>query len=53
MTVTFSTAAKYPDIRILEYSGADQINPVDVTAAGSGNSATVVAELEPPPTRMT
>jgi hypothetical protein len=40
VTVTFSTAAKYPDIRILEYSGADQVNPVDVTAAGSGNSAT-------------
>ncbi|MGB7600166.1 MAG: fibronectin type III domain-containing protein, partial [Candidatus Sulfotelmatobacter sp.] len=40
VTVTFSTAAKYPDIRVLEYSGADQVNPVDVTAAGSGNSAT-------------
>ncbi len=40
VTVTFSTAAVYPDIRILEYSGADPANPVDVTAAGSGNSAT-------------
>ncbi len=40
VTVTFSTAAKYPDIRILEYSGADQVNPVDVTAASTGNSAT-------------
>ena len=39
VTVTFSAAAVYPDIRILEYSGADPINPVDVTAAGSGNSA--------------
>ena len=39
VTVTFSAAAVYPDIRILEYSGADPTNPVDVTAAGSGNSA--------------
>ena len=38
MTVKFSAAAAYPDIRILEYSGADPSNPVDVTAAGSGNS---------------
>ena len=40
VTVTFSTVAAYPDIRILEYSGADPNNPVDVTAASSGNSAT-------------
>ncbi len=39
VTVTFSGAAVYPDIRILEYKGADPNNPVDVTAAGSGNSA--------------
>ena len=36
VTVAFSTAAAYPDIRILEYSGADPSNPVDVTAASSG-----------------
>ena len=40
VTVTFSAAAAFPDIRILEYSGADPNNPVDVTAAASGNSAT-------------
>src|SRR6266403_5156906 len=40
VTVTFSTAAVYPDIRILEYSGADLNSPVDVTAASSGNSTT-------------
>src|SRR6266481_7569156 len=40
ITVTFSTAAVYPDIRILEYSGADLNSPVDVTAASSGNSTT-------------
>jgi hypothetical protein len=38
--VSFSVAATSPDIRILEYSGADPSNPVDVTAANSGNSAT-------------
>ena len=40
VTVTFSTAAAYPDIRILEYKGADPNNPVDVTAANSGSSTT-------------
>ena len=39
VTVTFSTAAVYPDIRIVEYIGADPNTPVDVTAANSGNSA--------------
>ena len=39
VTVNFSPAAAYPDIRILEYTGADPNNPVDVTAASSGNSA--------------
>ena len=38
VTVTFSPAA-YPDIRILEYSGIDPVNSVDVTAAAVGNSA--------------
>ena len=36
VTVIFSTAAVTPDIRILEYRGADQSNPVDVTAANGG-----------------
>ena len=40
VTVTFSVAAVSPDIRVLEYSGADQNNPVDVTAAATGSSAT-------------
>jgi len=38
VSVTFSVAAVYPDIRILEYKGADLNNPVDVTAAASGDS---------------
>ena len=40
VTVTFSDAAAYPDIRVLEYSGADPNNPVDVTAANTGSNAT-------------
>jgi hypothetical protein len=39
VTVTFTSAARYPDIRVLEYSGADPSNPVDVTLASSGTSA--------------
>lgn len=38
VTVNFSLAAIYPDIRILEYSGADPNNPVDIIATGSGNN---------------
>ena len=40
VTVTFSTAARNPDVRILEYNGADPTNPVDVTAASTGNGRT-------------
>ncbi|MGH8305523.1 MAG: chitobiase/beta-hexosaminidase C-terminal domain-containing protein, partial [Steroidobacteraceae bacterium] len=41
VTVSFNGAAAYPDIRILEYSGLDATNPLDVTAAamGSGTSS--------------
>ena len=39
VTVDFSVAARSPDIRILEYSGADLNNPVDVTVASTGNSS--------------
>jgi Concanavalin A-like lectin/glucanases superfamily/Chitobiase/beta-hexosaminidase C-terminal domain/IPT/TIG domain/Fibronectin type III domain len=37
--VTFSGAAAFPDIRILEYAGVDPNTPVDVTSASTGNSA--------------
>jgi fibronectin type 3 domain-containing protein len=40
VTVAFSPAAAYPDIRILEYSGIDPVNPVDTTAAAVGSTAT-------------
>jgi len=39
VTVRFTTPAVYADIRILEYSGLDQLNPLDVTAAATGTNA--------------
>ena len=41
MTVTFNTATPYVDIRALEYSGLDPVNPFDVgtSASGTGTSA--------------
>jgi hypothetical protein len=45
VTVTFSGAASYPDVRILEYAGADPINPLDgtATATGTGTTSTTAA----------
>ena len=40
VTVSFNAAAIYADIRILEYSGIDPVNPVDAVVAATGNSAT-------------
>jgi hypothetical protein len=40
VTVTFASTATAPDVRVLEYSGADPSNPVDVVAAGTGSSNT-------------
>ena len=39
VTVRFTVAAQYADIRILEYSGLDQVNPVDVVAAAIGTNS--------------
>jgi hypothetical protein len=41
VTVRFNQAAAYVDVRVLEYSGLDPANPLDVKAgaAGSGTSA--------------
>ena len=36
VTVTFNKAAAYADVRVLEYSGADTANPLDVTMAAAG-----------------
>ena len=40
VTITFNTAAAYPDIRIAEYSGISQTSPVDVFSAAQGSGAT-------------
>ena len=40
VTANFTQAAVYPDIRVLEYAGADTTNPLDVTAAAVGSSTT-------------
>jgi hypothetical protein len=37
VTVTFSQAAVFVDMRVLEYSGLDKVNPLDVTAGASGS----------------
>ena len=45
VTVNFSQAAVFVDVRVLEYSGLDKTNPLDVTAgaSGSGTSPTTAA----------
>ena len=40
VTVTFTRAAIYADIRILEYAGVDPSNPIDVVAGASGTAGT-------------
>ncbi len=45
VTVTFNVPAAYPDLRILEYAGADQTNPLDVAAGASGTSSTASASV--------
>ena len=39
VTVTFTTSAVSPDIRIAEYVGLDSVNPIDATASAQGSSA--------------
>jgi DNA-binding protein YbaB len=38
VTVTFNGSTTFPDIRILEYSGVDTTNPLDVSVGAGGNS---------------
>jgi len=40
VTVTFNVAARYPDIRITEYSGLDRSSPFDVGTSASGSGTT-------------
>ena len=37
VTVTFNTSTPFVDIRVLEYSGLDPVNPFDVGTSASGN----------------
>jgi hypothetical protein len=39
VTVTFSVAVPFPDIRVSEYSGIDRTNPLDGTASAAGTSS--------------
>jgi glucose/arabinose dehydrogenase len=39
VTVTFNAATPYVDLRALEYSGLDLVNPFDVGASASGTSS--------------
>jgi len=39
VTVTFSSGATTPQLRLAEYTGIDPLQPVDVTAGSSGNSS--------------
>ena len=38
VSVSFSPLPAYPDIRILEYSGVDPVNPLDVAVTAVGNN---------------
>ena len=40
VTVAFNQAARIVDVRVLEYSGLDTNNPLDVTASAAGNNVT-------------
>ena len=51
VTVAFSRAASFPDIRIAEYSGADPSNPVDVTAAAPATAQPATADRRRRPTQ--
>ncbi len=39
VTVTFNVAARFPDIRIAEYSGIDTVNPLDVSVGAQGSTS--------------
>ncbi len=40
VTVAFTPAAAFPDVRVLEYSGLDPANPLDKTAGAAGSGTT-------------
>ena len=40
MTVKFNQTASYPNVNVLEYSGLNTANPLDVCAAATGSGTT-------------
>ena len=40
VTVTFSTGAAFPDVRVLEYGNVARTSPLDAATGATGNSAT-------------
>jgi outer membrane protein assembly factor BamB len=40
VTVQFSAAASFPDVRVAEYSGLDSVNPLDTSASAAGSGST-------------
>jgi hypothetical protein len=40
ITVKFNQTASYPNVNVLEYSGLDTANPLDVSSAASGSGTT-------------
>jgi hypothetical protein len=40
VTVRFSNAVPYADVRVAEYDGLDAVNPLDTSASASGTVAT-------------
>ena len=47
VTVTFNQAAAAVDLRVLEYSGANTLNPLDATASATGSSSTASSGSAP------
>ena len=41
VTVKFSGAVPYPDVRVAEYGGIDPVDPLDTTASAAGSGVTV------------
>jgi hypothetical protein len=46
VAVVFSVPATFPDLRIMEYAGADQTNPLDAGGGASGTSTDASAFVE-------
>jgi hypothetical protein len=51
VTVQFSGAAAYPDVRVAEYNGFDPVSPLDTSASasGSGPPRAAVTSQQPAP----